>query len=164
MWQQTRFYCDMPLAGSLLSSIGGRLARWMRGVPAAGFWLKRDIAPTVLLHLASLDSASSVDRNCLGCRPRGQGSVIGNFAAPLPNTRSLDMSWEIDAEAWKQVRTKLKSRWGKLNEAALVAIDSKREGLVSKLEQLYELSPEEAEKQVKSFESHTKELRPKVAA
>lgn len=74
------------------------------------------------------------------------------------------MSWEIDAEAWKQVRTKLKSRWGKLNEAALVAIDSKREGLVSKLEQLYELSPEEAEKQVKSFESHTKELRPKVAA
>lgn len=73
------------------------------------------------------------------------------------------MSWDIDAEAWKQVRTKLKSRWGKLNEAALVAIDSKREGLVSKLAQLYELSPEEAEKQVTSFESHTKELRPKVA-
>jgi len=74
------------------------------------------------------------------------------------------MSWEIDAEAWKLVRGKLKSRWGKLNEAALVAIDSKREGLVSKLQELYELSAEEAETQVKSFESHTKELRPKVAA
>ncbi|MBP5987112.1 MAG: hypothetical protein KA538_07990 [Azonexus sp.] len=74
------------------------------------------------------------------------------------------MSWNIDAEAWNLVRGKLKSRWGKINEAALVAIDSKREGLVSKLQELYELSAEEAEKQVASFESHTKELRPKAAA
>ena len=70
------------------------------------------------------------------------------------------MSWEIDAEAWKQVGVKIKSRWGKINNAALTMIDSNREGLVSKLQELYELSAEEAETQVKSFESHTKELRP----
>jgi uncharacterized protein YjbJ (UPF0337 family) len=74
------------------------------------------------------------------------------------------MSWDLDAESWKLVRGKLKSRWGKINEAALVVIDSKREGLVSKLQELYALTAEDAESQVKSFESHTKELRPKVAA
>ncbi|HJV93044.1 MAG TPA: hypothetical protein VJ572_06165 [Azonexus sp.] len=73
------------------------------------------------------------------------------------------MSWDIDAEGWKLVRGKIKSRWGKVNEAALVIIDSKREGLVSKIQELYSVSADEAETQVKSFESHTKELRPKVA-
>lgn len=73
------------------------------------------------------------------------------------------MSWDIDAEGWKLVRGKIKSRWGKINEAVLVAIDSKRDGLISQLQELYAVSAEEAEKQVKSFESHTKELRPKAA-
>lgn len=74
------------------------------------------------------------------------------------------MSWDIDAEGWKLVRGKLKTRWGKINEAVLVTIDSKREALVSQLQELYALSAEEAETQVKSFESHTKELRPPKAA
>jgi uncharacterized protein YjbJ (UPF0337 family) len=74
------------------------------------------------------------------------------------------MSWDIDAEAWKSVGIKIKSRWGKINNARLALIDSKREVLVSQVQELYEVSAEEAENQILGFEKHTKELRPKVAA
>jgi len=74
------------------------------------------------------------------------------------------MAWDIDEASWKLVKGKLKTRWGKLTESHLVAIDGKREGLVGKLQETYGLTPEEAETQVKSFEGHTKELRPKVVA
>ena len=73
------------------------------------------------------------------------------------------MSWDIDAEGWKLVGVKIKSRWGKINNAVLAAIDSKRDVLVSQVQELYAVSPEEAESQVASFEKHTKELRPKAA-
>jgi uncharacterized protein YjbJ (UPF0337 family) len=74
------------------------------------------------------------------------------------------MSWDIDAESWKQVGIKIKSRWGKISEKGLGLIDGKREMLVSRVQELYEVSPEEAENQVVSFEKHTKELRPKAAS
>jgi len=73
------------------------------------------------------------------------------------------MSWDIDAEGWKLVGVKIKSRWGKINNAGLVTIDSKRDVLVSQVQELYAVSPEEAESQVVGFEKHTKELRPKAA-
>lgn len=73
------------------------------------------------------------------------------------------MSWNIDAESWKSVGGKIKSRWGKINEAKLQAIDSKRELLVGQVQELYAVTAEEAENQVASFEKHTKELRPKAA-
>ena len=74
------------------------------------------------------------------------------------------MSWDIDADVWKLVGAKIKARWGKINQANLVIIDSKREVLVSQVQELYTVSAEEAENQVQSFEKHTKELRPKAAA
>jgi uncharacterized protein YjbJ (UPF0337 family) len=74
------------------------------------------------------------------------------------------MSWDIDADSWKSVGVKIKSRWGKINNAGLLAIDSKREGLLSQVQELYSVDAAEAESQVASFEKHTKELRSKVAA
>lgn len=72
------------------------------------------------------------------------------------------MSWDIDAESWKLVGVKIKSRWGKINNAVLAIIDGKRDVLVSQVEAFYGVSAEEAENQVLSFEKHTKELRPKA--
>lgn len=72
------------------------------------------------------------------------------------------MSWDIDAEGWKLVGVKIKSRWGKINNVVLELINSRREVLVSQVEALYAVTPDEAENQVASFEKHTKELRPKV--
>ncbi|MBS1145409.1 MAG: hypothetical protein H6R14_2815 [Proteobacteria bacterium] len=72
------------------------------------------------------------------------------------------MGWDIDAEGWKSVGVKIKSRWGKINNAGLETIDGKRDGLVSRVQALYEVSADEAESQVASFEKHTKELRPRI--
>ncbi|UCV05569.1 general stress protein CsbD [Dechloromonas denitrificans] len=72
------------------------------------------------------------------------------------------MSWDIDAESWKLVGVKIKSRWGKINQAGLAIIDGKRELLLGRIQELYAVSAEEAENQVASFEKHTKELRPKA--
>lgn len=74
------------------------------------------------------------------------------------------MSWEIADAEWQTVRGKLKSRWGKLTNAHLDVIAGKREGLVTRLQDTYAISAEEAEKQIASFESHTKELRPKTVS
>ena len=74
------------------------------------------------------------------------------------------MSWEIDEEVWKVVGGKIKSRWGKITQATLESINSKRELLVSEVQKLYAVSAEEAENQVQSFEKHTKELRPKASS
>jgi uncharacterized protein YjbJ (UPF0337 family) len=90
------------------------------------------------------------------------GRVPGNFARA--KLKEPDMSWDIDAESWKLVGVKIKSRWGKINQAGLAIIDGKRELLLGRIQELYALSAEEAETQVASFEKHTKELRPKVAA
>jgi len=74
------------------------------------------------------------------------------------------MSWEIADAEWQTVRGKLKSRWGKLTNAHLDVIAGKREGLATRLQDTYAISAEEAEKQIASFESHTKELRPKTVS
>lgn len=74
------------------------------------------------------------------------------------------MSWEITESDWTKVKGKIKTRWGKVTEAHLVGIAGKRDGLTSQLQESYGVSAEEAEIQVKSFEAHTKELRPKLDA
>ena len=74
------------------------------------------------------------------------------------------MSWNITDADWTSVKGKIKSRWGKVTEAHLAGIAGKRQGLIGELQALYALSAEDAEGQVKSFEGHTKELRPKKEA
>ena len=94
------------------------------------------------------------------------GAQTARANVPQPrrfaNKKESDLRWEIDAETWKLVGVKIKSRWGKINNVVLELIDSRREVLVSQIEALYAVTPEEAENQVLSFEKHTKELRPKA--
>lgn len=71
------------------------------------------------------------------------------------------MSWNISESDWTSVKGKIKSRWGKVTEGQLATIVGSREGLAGKLQEHYAISAEEAENQIKSFETHTKELRPK---
>jgi uncharacterized protein YjbJ (UPF0337 family) len=136
-------------------------------VPSAGdFRPKREFAQTALAPPASLGFASRNAQQTFRlpfpiCFAAGAGA--GQFR-PGAEYKESDMSWDIDAESWKSVGVKIKSRWGKINNAVLTAIDSKREALVSQVQELYAVTAEEAENQVASFEKHTKELRPKVAA
>lgn len=54
---------------------------------------------------------------------------------------------------WRQLNGKLKSRWGKLTDDDLQVADGNAEYLAGKLQERYGIAKDEAEKQVREFES-----------
>jgi len=55
------------------------------------------------------------------------------------------------AGTWHQIRGKVKEQWGKLTNDDLKQLEGHAEQLVGKLQQLYGLGREQAERQVKEF-------------
>jgi uncharacterized protein YjbJ (UPF0337 family) len=58
------------------------------------------------------------------------------------------MNWEQIRGNWDQAKGELKSRWGKLTDDDLSQIAGERDKLVGRLEELYGISKEEAERRV----------------
>ena len=54
---------------------------------------------------------------------------------------------------WKQVKGKVKEQWGKLTDDDLVEIAGKRDQLAGKLQARYGVAKEEAERQLRDFET-----------
>ena len=63
------------------------------------------------------------------------------------------MNWDQIKGNWKQFRGKVKEQWGDLTDDELDVIDGRRDILVGKVQECYGISKEEAERQVKDFES-----------
>ena len=63
------------------------------------------------------------------------------------------MNWDQAQGNWKQFRGKVKEQWGKLTDDQLDVIGGKRDQLAGKLQEAYGIGKEEAERQIKSFES-----------
>jgi uncharacterized protein YjbJ (UPF0337 family) len=57
------------------------------------------------------------------------------------------MNWDQISENWKQVKGKVREKWGKLTDDDLTVIEGKRDQLIGKLQEKYGISKEEAEKQ-----------------
>jgi uncharacterized protein YjbJ (UPF0337 family) len=76
----------------------------------------------------------------------------------------MAMTWENAESNWDEFKSKLKTRWGKITNTHLVSIAGKRANLLATLQEIYEISVEEAEKQVVSFEQYTKDIQPKTAS
>jgi len=55
------------------------------------------------------------------------------------------------AGTWHQIRGRVKEQWGKLTDDDLKQLEGHAEQLVGKLQQLYGLGREQAERQVKEF-------------
>ena len=62
------------------------------------------------------------------------------------------MNWDQAQGNWKQFSGKVKEKWGKLTDDALVEIAGKRDQLVGKIQQAYGIGQEEADRQVKDWE------------
>lgn len=62
------------------------------------------------------------------------------------------MNWDIAKGNWKQFQGKVKTQWGKLTDDQLKQIDGERMALAGKVQEVYGLSKEETERQIKSFE------------
>ncbi|MGH8117944.1 MAG: CsbD family protein [Rhodanobacteraceae bacterium] len=53
---------------------------------------------------------------------------------------------------WKQLRGKLKTRWGKLTDDDLTVADGNADYLTGRLQERYGIARDEAEKQIREFD------------
>lgn len=54
---------------------------------------------------------------------------------------------------WKQMTGKVKEQWGKLTDDDLTVIEGKRDQLIGRIQERYGVARDEAESQVKQWES-----------
>ena len=67
--------------------------------------------------------------------------------------KEIDMNDDIIKGNWKQFTGKVKENWGKLTNDDLDIIDGKREQLVGKIQERFGVARDEADKQVKHWET-----------
>ena len=63
------------------------------------------------------------------------------------------MNWDTAAGNWKQLKGKVKQQWGKLTDDDLTLIEGQRDELVGRIQERYGLAMDEADRQVKDWES-----------
>jgi len=63
------------------------------------------------------------------------------------------MNWDRIEGNWKMAKGKVKEQWGKLTDDDLDRIAGKRDQLVGKIQNSYSIGKDEAEKQLKDWES-----------
>lgn len=61
------------------------------------------------------------------------------------------MNWEQIRGNWEQAKGELKVRWGDLTDDDLAMISGERDKLVGRLQEVYGIGKEEAERQVESL-------------
>jgi uncharacterized protein YjbJ (UPF0337 family) len=63
------------------------------------------------------------------------------------------MNWDIAEGNWKTLKGKVKQQWGKLTDDDLTKIEGKREELLGRIQERYGVAKDEADKQIKDWES-----------
>jgi uncharacterized protein YjbJ (UPF0337 family) len=58
------------------------------------------------------------------------------------------MNWEQIRGNWEQAKGELKVRWGKLTDDDLAMIDGQRDKLIGRLQEIYGITKEEAQRQL----------------
>jgi len=70
------------------------------------------------------------------------------------------MNWDAIEGDWKQFKGQVKEQWGKLTDDHLDAIAGKRDQLAGRLQEMYGITKDQAELQVKAFERTRNDYRP----
>ena len=63
------------------------------------------------------------------------------------------MNWDQAKGNWKQIKGRVQEQWGNLTNDDLDRVEGKREQLVGRIQERYGIAKEEAERQVKDWES-----------
>ena len=63
------------------------------------------------------------------------------------------MNWDRVEGNWKQFKGKVREKWGKLTDDDCDVIAGKRENLIGKIQERYGIARDEAEKELKEWES-----------
>jgi uncharacterized protein YjbJ (UPF0337 family) len=77
---------------------------------------------------------------------RGRRSNITTIAVMEP------MDWSRIAGNWPHWRGRLRERWGRLTEDQLDSIAGRREQLTARIQELYGVGQDEAERQLRNWE------------
>src|ERR1043165_7203803 len=89
-------------------------------------------------------------------RASERAGITNRFAA-LTN-RGNRMNWDRMEGNWKQVMGKVKEQWGKLTDDDLDRVAGNRDQLVGKIQNSYGIGKDEAEKQLKEWESSQSDM------
>jgi uncharacterized protein YjbJ (UPF0337 family) len=84
-------------------------------------------------------------------RPRDHATIL------RPTTKETNMNWDRIEGNWKQFKGNVKEQWGKLTDDQLDVIAGKRDHLAGRIQELYGISVEEAEKQLATWQENLKE-------
>jgi uncharacterized protein YjbJ (UPF0337 family) len=76
----------------------------------------------------------------------------------IKHSRERKMNKDIIEGNWEQVKGTVKKQWGKLTDNHLEEIEGNRQKLAGRLQELYGISREEAEKKVGEWEDQQKKL------
>jgi len=63
------------------------------------------------------------------------------------------VNWEQVKGRWNQTKGAVKKQWGKLTDDSLAQINGKRDQLVGKIQEAYGINRDEADRQVRDWES-----------
>jgi uncharacterized protein YjbJ (UPF0337 family) len=72
------------------------------------------------------------------------------------------MNWDQAKGDWMKFKGKVKEQWGKLTDDQLDVISGKRDQLAGEVQKAYGITKEEAERQIKKFETHYDESTAEV--
>ena len=61
------------------------------------------------------------------------------------------MNWDQVEGKWKQTKGALKEKWGKLTDSDFDAIAGKRDQLIGRIQELYGMSKEQAQREVEDY-------------
>lgn len=63
------------------------------------------------------------------------------------------MNWDEIKGNWKQFQGRVKTQWGKLTDDDMTVISGHRDQLVGRIQERYGIEKDEAERQVRDFET-----------
>jgi uncharacterized protein YjbJ (UPF0337 family) len=85
---------------------------------------------------------------------RRTGYSRNPFSDPfIPKRQEALMNWDRVEGNWKQLKGNIKEQWGELTDDDIDVINGRREQLAGRLQETYGISKDEAERQVKDWES-----------
>ena len=67
------------------------------------------------------------------------------------------MNWDRIEDNWKQLKGSVKEQWDKLSNHQLDVIAGKRENLAGKIQEMYGISRDDAEKQLNEWQRRMKQ-------
>lgn len=69
------------------------------------------------------------------------------------------MNWDRVQGNWKQLKGKVKERWGRLTDDQLEIIGGRRDQLVGRIQECYGIARDDAERQVREWETPDTDVR-----